>query len=35
MNIRTHGHLYQVRTEEGLTALLLALSTLDAFREAA
>ena len=35
MNISTHGHVYRVRTEEGLAALLLALSMLDAFREAA
>ena len=35
MNITFHGITYRVRTEEGLAALLLALSMLDAFREAA
>jgi hypothetical protein len=32
MNIATHGHIYTVRTEEGLAALLRSLSMLDALR---
>jgi len=35
MNITTHGHIYTVRTEEGLAALPRSLSMLDALREAA
>ena len=35
MNITTHRNIHTVKTEESLAALLLALSMLDAFREAA